>query len=98
MKLSSRGDYATRVVMELAAAEGPHALSVHELASRTGISQKYLEQIMSRAFDEVWDATEGYRTDMRLGAYAVGVSRVAEATRIRGIYPWLYGGGMGVWG
>ena len=48
MKLSSRGDYATRAVMELAAAEGPHALSVHELASRTGISQKYLEQIMSR--------------------------------------------------
>lgn len=48
MRLSSRGDYATRVVMELAAAEGPRALSVHELAQRTGISQKYLEQIMMR--------------------------------------------------
>jgi len=46
-----------------------------------------LEQIMTRAFDEVWDATEKYGTDMRMGAYAVGVSRVAEATRIRGIYP-----------
>ncbi len=48
MKLSTRGDYATRVIMELSAAEGPRALSVHDLADRTGISPKYLEQIMSR--------------------------------------------------
>jgi glutamate dehydrogenase (NAD(P)+) len=46
-----------------------------------------LEQLLHRAFGEVWDATERYETDMRMGAYAVGVSRVAEATRIRGIYP-----------
>lgn len=46
-----------------------------------------LEQIMSRAFEHVWSTTERYDTDMRMGAYAVGVSRVAEATRIRGIYP-----------
>jgi Rrf2 family protein len=48
MKLSSKGDYATRVLMELAGSEGPRALSVHELAARTGISEKYLEQIMMR--------------------------------------------------
>ena len=48
LKLSSKGDYATRVVMELAGAEGPQALSVHELSLRTGISPKYLEQIMMR--------------------------------------------------
>lgn len=48
MKLSSKGDYATRVLVELAASEGPQALSVHELARRTGISGKYLEQIMMR--------------------------------------------------
>jgi len=46
-----------------------------------------LERIMSRAFETVWDATEKYQTNMRIGAYAVGVSRVAEATSIRGIYP-----------
>ncbi len=46
-----------------------------------------LEQIMAHAFHQVWDATESYSTDLRMGAYAVGVSRVAEATRIRGIYP-----------
>jgi len=48
MKLSSKGDYATRVLMELAVSEGPRALSAHDLSLRTGISQKYLEQIMTR--------------------------------------------------
>jgi glutamate dehydrogenase (NAD(P)+) len=46
-----------------------------------------LKQLMSVAFEEACAATERYDTDMRMGAYAVGVSRVAEATRIRGIYP-----------
>lgn len=48
MKLSSRGDYATRVIMEMSASEGPRAVSVAELARRTGITPKYLEQIMGR--------------------------------------------------
>lgn len=51
MKLSSRGDYATRILMELAVSEGPRALSAHDLSQRTGISQKYLEQIMVRLRD-----------------------------------------------
>lgn len=48
MRLSTRGDYATRVLLELSDREGPSAMSVAELASRTGISAKYLEQIMAR--------------------------------------------------
>ncbi len=48
MKLSTRGDYATRALLELSTAEGPRALSVHQLAARTGIPAKYLEQIMNR--------------------------------------------------
>ncbi len=47
MRLSTKGDYATRVLMELALADR-RALSVHDLAARTGISPKYLEQIMLR--------------------------------------------------
>ena len=47
MKLSTRGDYATRALLELSLLEG-HALSVHELSERTRISPKYLEQIMMR--------------------------------------------------
>ncbi|HTE19306.1 MAG TPA: glutamate dehydrogenase [Armatimonadota bacterium] len=54
--------------------------------SETEVNQR-LEQLMQRAFEVVWDAKERYAVEMRLGAYAVGVSRVAEATRIRGIYP-----------
>ena len=48
MKLSSRGDYATRIMLELSTAEGPSPLSVHELSERTAIPAKYLEQIMTR--------------------------------------------------
>jgi len=36
------------VLIELAVSEGPRALSAHDLSLRTGISQKYLEQIMMR--------------------------------------------------
>ncbi len=48
MKLTTKGDYATRIVMQLSAAEGPTPVSAHDLALRTGISTKYLEQIMLR--------------------------------------------------
>ncbi len=48
MKLTTKGDYATRILMELSTAEGPEPVSVHDLAARTGISMKYLEQIMTR--------------------------------------------------
>jgi Rrf2 family cysteine metabolism transcriptional repressor len=48
MKLSTRGDYATRAIIELSLREGPEPISVHDLSLRTGISAKYLEQIMMR--------------------------------------------------
>jgi glutamate dehydrogenase (NAD(P)+) len=46
-----------------------------------------LEQTMRTAFAGVYAAAERFRTDMRIGAYIVAVSRVAEATRVRGIFP-----------
>ena len=46
-----------------------------------------LARILSRAAAEVWAAAEAYETDLRTAAYTVGVRRVAEAIRIRGIYP-----------
>ena len=48
MKLSTRGDYATRALLELATTNGPRSLSVHQIAVRTRIPAKYLEQIMLR--------------------------------------------------
>jgi Rrf2 family protein len=48
MKLSTKGDYATRILLELSTAEAPQPISVHELARRTAIPMRYLEQIMLR--------------------------------------------------
>ncbi|MGO8671454.1 MAG: Glu/Leu/Phe/Val family dehydrogenase [Capsulimonadaceae bacterium] len=46
-----------------------------------------LGRVMTRALDEVFTAAERYKVDLRTAAYTVGVSRVAEATLTRGIYP-----------
>ncbi len=46
-----------------------------------------LARIMKSAFDTVWDTGEKHGVDLRTAAYMVGVSRVAEATLTRGIYP-----------
>jgi glutamate dehydrogenase/leucine dehydrogenase len=54
--------------------------------SETEVNQR-LEEVMTRAFETVWDASQHHQADLRTGAYAVGVGRVAEATRLRGIYP-----------
>ncbi len=46
-----------------------------------------LEVIMNRAFAAVADKADQYSCDMRLAANMLAISRVAEATQIRGIYP-----------
>lgn len=46
-----------------------------------------LEQTMKTAFNSVHDTAKRYETDMRTGAYILAVDRVAEATRVRGIFP-----------
>jgi glutamate dehydrogenase (NAD(P)+) len=46
-----------------------------------------LEQTMRGSFASVYSTAERYRTDMRTGAYILAVGRVAEATRVRGIFP-----------
>jgi len=46
-----------------------------------------LEQAMRTAFRGVHDTAHRYNTDMRTGAYILAVDRVAEATRVRGIFP-----------
>ena len=46
-----------------------------------------LEQTMKTAFKSVYDTAQRYETDMRTGAYILAVDRVAEATRMRGIFP-----------
>jgi glutamate dehydrogenase (NAD(P)+) len=46
-----------------------------------------LEHTMRTAFDAVHTTAEKFRTDMRTAAYILAVNRVAEATRMRGIFP-----------
>jgi glutamate dehydrogenase (NAD(P)+) len=47
----------------------------------------YLEKIMVNAFNEVHQKAKSYNVDMRTGAYCLAIERVAEATRVRGIFP-----------
>jgi glutamate dehydrogenase (NAD(P)+) len=50
------------------------------------VNQK-LEQILVLSFREVLAFADQHQVDMRSAALMLGVNRVAEATRIRGIYP-----------
>lgn len=45
-----------------------------------------LDRKMLESFDAVWDAAKKYNTSLRIGAYVVGIGRVVECLRIRGIY------------
>ncbi len=49
--------------------------------------RRQLRQVMRRAFQEVWDMAQKEKTDLRTAALILGVSRVAAASRIRGLYP-----------
>ena len=46
-----------------------------------------LEATMGKSFHEVHEKAKHYGTDMRTGAYILAIDRVAEATRVRGIFP-----------
>ncbi len=46
-----------------------------------------LEDTMGDAFHKVHQTALRYGTDMRTGAYILAIDRVAEATRVRGIFP-----------
>lgn len=46
-----------------------------------------LRRIMERSFRDTLDHARRLNVNMRRGAYAVAVGRVAEATKLRGVYP-----------
>lgn len=46
-----------------------------------------LHEKMGTAFDATWKRAEELGVSMRRGAIALGVERVAEATRLRGLFP-----------
>ena len=46
-----------------------------------------LKQIMTNSFNAVYEASEKFNVSLRTGALAYAVTRVAEFTQLRGIYP-----------
>ncbi|GCE04532.1 Glu/Leu/Phe/Val family dehydrogenase [Dictyobacter aurantiacus] len=58
----------------------------HFFWSEKEINQR-LETIMTRSFNAVLEKSINQETNLRMGAYLLAVSRVAEATELRGIYP-----------
>ncbi|MGI8924379.1 MAG: Glu/Leu/Phe/Val family dehydrogenase [Fimbriimonadales bacterium] len=46
-----------------------------------------LEKILRNSFAHVLQTSQQHKTNMRIGAYIIGVKRVADATVTRGIYP-----------
>jgi glutamate dehydrogenase (NAD(P)+) len=46
-----------------------------------------LRKILFRAFDEVTALSEKHRVDMRTAATILGIGRIVEAARLRGIFP-----------
>jgi glutamate dehydrogenase (NAD(P)+) len=46
-----------------------------------------LDKILTAALDASWKTSKRLDVPLRLGAYAVAVERVAQATTVRGIYP-----------
>ena len=46
VKVSTRGDYASRALLSLALREDASPTSVRDIAERTGLPQPYLEQIL----------------------------------------------------
>jgi glutamate dehydrogenase/leucine dehydrogenase len=46
-----------------------------------------LQRIMQKAFKAVWETSDRYGVHMRTAALSLAIQRVADFTRIRGIYP-----------
>ena len=77
MIVSTKGRYALRVMVGLALRENDEYVPLKEIAEEEGISQKYLEAIMttlSKAgmVDAVHGKGGGYRLNRTAGEYTVG--------------------------
>ncbi len=77
MKISTKGRYALRLMLDLALQGGGETVSIREIAERQDISDKYLEQIIAvlvRAgfVKSVRGAQGGYRLAKDPSAYTVG--------------------------
>ena len=86
MKISTKGRYALRVMLDLALHRGGEFIPLRDIADRSGISLKYLEQIIStlnRAgyLQSSRGAGGGYRLSKSPSEYTCGdILRTAEGS------------------
>lgn len=86
MKISTKGRYAVRVLLDLAANNTGEYIKLKQIAERQGISEKYLEQIISILnkagyVRSVRGAQGGYRLAKDPKHYTVGmILRLTEGS------------------
>ena len=78
MRISTKGRYALRLMLDLAMEENGKPVSIKDIAGRQGISEKYLEQIISSLnkagyVKSVRGAQGGYLLKMEPKDYTVGM-------------------------
>lgn len=84
--ISTKGRYALRVIIELAAQQKTEYIPLKEIAKHQGISQKYLESIMTTlSKNQLIEASHGkgggYRLNRAPKEYRVGdILRLTEGT------------------
>lgn len=76
MRISTKGRYALRIMLDLARQEGSEPISLHDVAERQHITQKYMESIMSILLREklvlsVRGKSGGYRLARPASEYSV---------------------------
>ena len=86
MKISTRGRYALRMMLDMALADADKPVRVKEIAERQEISEKYLESIISALsksgfVDGLRGKGGGYRLNRPAEEYTVGsILRIVEGS------------------
>lgn len=86
MKISTKGRYALRLMLDLAMNHTGEPISLKDIAKRQGISDKYLEQIIStlnkaKYVKSIRGAQGGYILTKKPGEYTVGmILRLTEGS------------------
>ena len=88
MKISTKGQYSLKAMVELAAEPGKEPVSISQLAQATGVTERYLEQLLPKLrgaglIESTRGAQGGYRLLRTPEAISVGdVLRAAEGDLI----------------
>ncbi len=86
MRISTKGRYALRLMLDIAVNESEHPVSIKDIARRQDISDKYLEQIISILNSagfvrSIRGAQGGYRLRKEPAEYTVGmILRLTEGS------------------